>query len=260
MGGSNSSSIYNEQDAFLASTQQYSGDCDVSCTNSMNDDTINIINSDVKGSVNVTQTCSVDASCMFNNTMDSAIDVLMKASNSAGASNAADFWSAAIGSNKSQITNVQDTRISIGQDISQHCKIDSVNEMDNTTINVINSVIGQDVNLSQSGDAKGKCVLNSSMSASAKASESSDNQANSGKGAVKKGGKSQIMRMLMILMVVVVAVVIVVIIAKLLTSGKGKSEPAPQPTTAPPPVYAQPSSFTLPESLPGMDEGSDINY
>lgn len=208
--------------------QRYNGTCNITCENTMTNASINIVNSQVGGNVELTQKCAVDAQCTFNVSQDALTDVLFKASNSTTAAGGISTWGTY---NYSESDSYQSINQSIQQSINQKCNIKSINDMNNVSIYAANSQIGGNVQIGQTGDTVGACTLQASMSATAMAQGTSDNCAAAGKGKkVKKscGGKGGKGIGSYILYVVVAIVIFSVIMMGVrLFKGSGKLPPCP---------------------------------
>lgn len=215
-------STSSEQEAELYITQQFSGNCDVTCQNIISGANIDLINTVVGGDVSITQSCSADGNCLVGNVSDAIADTVFKAHNSSNAHKAAGFglfsWKDA------EAKSSQKIRESITQTSNQECKISSLNQMNDVSIYAANSNIGGNVGIAQTGETTGGCVLQNNMSAAAYATGIADNVAKSGKD--KKGkklaGKSKIFRTMMYIIIAIVVIVVVVIVAKVTTTELGK--------------------------------------
>lgn len=196
--GFSKSKASSDQSASIYLTQQFSGACNIVCENTMNNVSIDLINTTVEGDVSVTQSCSTNGSCMIGSTMDSTMDVLFKAADSSGAQDAANgmasFGNMDISSSKSR----QNIRLSSYQNTNENCNIGSYNQMSNVTIFAANSTIGGSVDISQGATTGGNCALSNTMSSAASATGLSDNISTSGK---QKGGFIHIIIILAVLLI-----------------------------------------------------------
>jgi hypothetical protein len=174
----NSTSSTSEQIANTNITQQYSGSCQISCNNKINQLDITAISSNL-GDINVTQSCAVNGQCMMNSTANALADVVLKAQNAASS---ALPWIPTDVSNMS----IQQINENIQQYVSQKCNISSSNSMSNVSIYAVNSNIANGINIEQNATAGGTCALSNLMSATAQATAMADNCAASGKSAKKK--------------------------------------------------------------------------
>src|SRR6187399_337736 len=89
MGGgisTSNSSSFQSAAAYLSQNSQES--CDITCTNIANEINIDIINSVIGGDINLTQSCSVNSSCLMGSASDATSDILFKCANSSNAKNA----------------------------------------------------------------------------------------------------------------------------------------------------------------------------
>lgn len=219
--GASISKTTNEQQASAFITQQFAGTCDVLCQNQMSDVTIDIINSNV-GGVKLTQTCSSNPNCIIGSSLGATADIILKAANSANAAKASSWFS--INFDKSSIKNLNNIRENISQSTNQQCNISSVNEMNDISILALNSNIGGDIALSQTGSTNGNCQLTSSTTAAANASSDVTNQARSGKGSNKdKTGK---LALLTNIAIIVAVCFVIYIIAKIISGNSKSSESA----------------------------------
>lgn len=216
MGISQSSSA-SEQYAQQLITQQYSGTCNMSCTNQMSDIDITVVNSDSEA-ITVGQYCTVDGNCMFNNTSDATADALFTATNSTNAGKAGLFQY-----ESSSATSLQDFQQNINQSTTQTCDMSTVNDMNDVSITIINSNTG-DIEVGQSGGTGGSCTLDSTLSAATYASGTADNSSCSGKKKLSckmaSKGKGSFMDILLYIIVGIVVIVGVVLIVKMFNSGK----------------------------------------
>lgn len=228
-------------DAISKSTQvananisnQYAGSCDITCNNTMDNVSIALINSQVGGDVDVTQSCSVNGQCMFDTTQNATTDVIFKAANSANAASAIGTLSRDYSYNKSY----QEINQNVQNSISQECNLQSSNDMDNVTIFAANSQIGGSVVVDQSGNVTGGCTLQAAMTANALASGTANNCAAAGKKAIKacsgKGGFS-IMQLLLYVAAAIVIFIVVMIVMRLIRGpAKPAKPPAPRGYVAP---------------------------
>ena len=171
-------------------TQQYSGSCNIQCNNEMNNVSVDIVNSQIGGDVEVTQVCSVNGQCMFNTSQNAVVDVMFKAANSTTAGNAGSWLAGLYNKDFSSSKSYQEINENIQQTIDQTCNITSTNSMNNVSIYAANSQIGGNVVIDQQNNAQGGCTLQTSMSATAMATGTADNCALTGKKAKKScGGK-----------------------------------------------------------------------
>lgn len=243
-------------DAISKSTQvananisnQYAGSCDITCNNTMDNVSIALINSQVGGDVDVTQSCSVNGQCMFDTTQNATTDVIFKAANSANAASAIGTLSRDYSYNKSY----QEINQNVQNSISQECNLQSSNDMDNVTIFAANSQIGGSVVVDQSGNVTGGCTLQAAMTANALASGTANNCAAAGKKAIKacggKGGFS-IMQLLLYLAAAIVIFIVVMIVMRLIR-GPAKSPPPKAPVGVPPSSVVVPTVVSAPVSIP----------
>ena len=179
------------QEAQADITQDYSGTCQISCNNEINNVDIDIVNSNVQGGINMSQTCTTNGTCLFNNTMNATSDVLFKASNSSNASDAGGWFAGVYNEDISSNKSYQSINQSINQLINQNCNVSSTNQINNVDIFAENSTIGGGINIGQNGVTNGNCQLTASMTASEYASGTIDNCSAAGKKSKKMCGKGK---------------------------------------------------------------------
>ena len=167
------SSAESRQRAISNIFQSYQGNCNISCDNEISNINITAINTDIKGNIEVTQSCAVDGNCTFNSSANTLSDVLFKASNSASAKAGA----AVAGVNVSSTDSKTDIEQNISQSVIQKCDISSTNQINDVTVFAANSNIGGNIEISQTGKAGGGCALNSTMTAATYATVLTDNKA-----------------------------------------------------------------------------------
>lgn len=220
-----SSSATSSQIANANIMQKYSGQCNITCNNKLSGVDIALINSS-SGGINVTQSCSVNGQCVMNNQQNALSDVIFKASNSAAAGDIVGV----LGADFSTVGSYQDINQNINQSVSQKCNISSINDMKNISIFAENSNIGGAIDISQTGENTGGCVLKNIMSATEKASGEVNNCSSSGKKATKACGGKGNFSWLDILMIIGVCILIfftVVVIYRLNTGKSGTSGSSP---------------------------------
>lgn len=218
MGGSASISL-SEQSAQAYIAQQFSGSCDIICQNTSDNVNIDIINSIIGGSINLTQTCSVNANCMISGSSDATSDIMFKAANSTNAKNAGNVWSGDwFNFDYSSSSSRQDIKQKIMQSTTQTCKMASLNQLNDLTILAANSVIGGSINVGQTGSVAGQCQLKNNLSAAASATAMASNTATSGKD--KKGSKLGGSGTIIVIVGILGLMFVVYILAKMYTSHK----------------------------------------
>lgn len=217
--GLSDASATSEQQANASISQQYYGQCNFVCSETMNDIVIDLSNSVLNGGITISQQCSVDGHCSMNANLNAYSSIYLKAKNSAQATDAGNWWSGFAGNiTVSNADSYQNINQYLAQTVSQTCNMNSSNDMNNVLIFAQNSDLNGGIVISQSGEANGSCDLNASMTATAYATGQVQNTASSG----KKGDKNLIGT---ILIVAVVFLIIsgVVIGIKSATGTKGKT-------------------------------------
>lgn len=195
--GNSTSKIYSEQNADLFLTQQFSGVCNVTCQNAMDNINIDIINTTIGGGIKLDQTCATNASCLIGSTTNAQADVLFKANNSSNSSD-----SGLLKDDDTDISSIQNIRENINQSSEENCDISSYNQMNNISIFAANSTIGGDISISQNASTQGQCQLNNNLSASALASGLQKNTATTGKNKISQK-KSALVRIVIIIAVAI---------------------------------------------------------
>lgn len=230
MGGA-SSTVYSGQDAQLYLTQQFSGSCNVQCSNIMSGVSVDLINTTVTGGIRISQSCSTNAQCLISSNMDAIADVVLKAKN-AGSAESTSAWLGQIGKSKVDVESRQSIKESLVQQSNQKCNISSVNQMNDVSIYAENSSISGGIEIDQTGNVEGSCSLNASFSEAASALGESDNSGMAGKKANKKMGGTQKkgakLTQLTYIVALIVIGVVVYSIAKMITGGSEKKEKAKQ--------------------------------
>lgn len=181
--GNDSSKSSSKQSASSYLTQQFSGACNMSCEDNMDNVKIRFFNTDVDGDVCINQKCSTNANCLMSSNMDSITDILLKAANSSSVESGI---APSLSGSSSESKSKQDIKMSVNQATAQSCDVSSYNQMSNVSITAANSNIGGSVCITQDGDTSGSCALDNSMTAAAYATGMAENQASTVH--VKKGG------------------------------------------------------------------------
>lgn len=220
----------------------------------MQDVKATIVDSNVYGGLDITQSCSVDGQCMIGSVSDATTDVFLKAKNSSAAAGGAGLFNISDASGR---MNIQEK---ITQQTMEKCDIESSNQMDDISIYAAGSNIYGGIAVAQTNTATGGCVLNNQLDATAKITGTLDNKASSGK-AVKMGkfeSKSRAVMYAVIGIVAVVVLVFLLIIAKMF-SGGGESSNEKLAQMFAPPTNVQPRAPrapTLPPiniTIPGLE-------
>lgn len=220
MGGASSSTSTSEQSAEAYLAQQYYGSCNITCTNIQQGVNIDIINTVLGGSINLTQNCSVDANCLISSTSDASSDVLFKAWNSTNAKDVGGLLSGSLFNfDQANSSSRQDIKQKITQSTTETCKLASLNQMTDISILAANSVIGGSINIGQTGSTQGTCQLSNNMSAAATATAMASNTAQSGKDKKGEFGGT-----IVLILVGVAIVAIGFVVAKIYTSSRDQGE------------------------------------
>lgn len=226
----NSSNSTSSQTAAANISQQYAGTCDIICDNSISNVNMDFIDSIVTGGVNLTQSCTVNAPCLFNVMQNASADVIFKATNTAGS---ASGILPQISWNNSNTSSYQNISENISQGISQQCNLSSVNSLNGVNVYAQNSTIGGGINITQTGDTAGSCTLNAGMSAAEIASGTSDNCSTSGKKAKKEcGGKGGGGSTASMVVGVIIVVVLVMVVTRALRGSTSSTPPSTASTSA----------------------------
>lgn len=224
--GFSSTKVNATEEASSFITQQFSGTCDVVCQNNIDNVSVTLIGSNVGGSVQLAQTCSSNPTCVIGSSFGATSDTLLKAVNSANAKNASSWFGANM--DKTKLNNLLSIRQNISQSSNQTCNIGSYNQMDDISILAVNSNIGGNIGLYQSGSANGSCQLTNSITAATAATGMSNNTATSGKDKLgqKKGSKSGKLSIISYIILAIVVVVVIVIVGRMISGGSKSKESA----------------------------------
>ena len=205
----------NEQVGITSIAQSYSGTCDIECDNSMEGVNVDIINSNVGGNVELTQSCTVNGQCLMASNVEALADVTFKAKNSSSAQGGCGSFVDVLSPCANISTNISRSKIveNFNQAVQQTCKVRSVNSMNNISVLAASSNIGGGIYINQHGNATGSCSLQNVMGATAKATSIVDNcSVAGGKKATKacsgKNGKSSSQ----ILLYTAIAIVVIVVL------------------------------------------------
>jgi hypothetical protein len=152
--GIGGSSANNTQIANSNFIQSYAGTCDITCTNIINGSSVATINSEVGGSVGVSQTCAVNGQCSFDVSQSALTDIVFKTNTAAAASSP--LWGTFSFSNSSSYQQINQY---INQTVMEKCNISSINTINNVDVYAVNSTITGNVGIGQSGTATGGCAM-----------------------------------------------------------------------------------------------------
>src|SRR3989338_5516639 len=135
------------QTADVDISQQFAGTCNMSCSQIMSGAKVDIKDSTVNGGINFTQTCSVDANCIINSSMDAASDVLFKTGLESNAKSGNSGIGLLKGFSLFDYTNSTSTarqaiKQSLSQANNQECNVSSDQQITDVSVSVENSTIG----------------------------------------------------------------------------------------------------------------------
>lgn len=215
MGVSQSTSN-STQDAIQNISQSFSGECSFNCTNSMNDISVIIKDSNYTGNIDFEQVCSVDGQCQIASAIDATSSILFNASNSASASNSVGIlpWPNFDAANASSYQNM---RQNMTQSSNENCNLSSDDNMSNILVFMENTNFKGDIDFRQIGNVAGSCALNNSMDAVANATGDATNNAQSGK---KSKSAVNLLEIGGIFILFIIFVVIIVAIIKAIANRK----------------------------------------
>jgi len=222
----NYSTNINDQVGITNLTQTYSGTCNIVCDNDISNLDIYLINSNLFGGLKITESCTVNGQCTFNNSQSTISDIMFKARNAAisGGGTCAGVQIGSYCQNVSDNESRSYISETIQNTLQQQCNLETTNSLDNTTILAVNSNINGGIDIGLMGDTSGGCALNSIMGATAKAASISDNcaQATGKKGTKACAGKEgkSIVSYLWIIGIMIIGIAIISILWKLISSGK----------------------------------------
>ena len=204
--------VHSDQEANAYISQMSSQACNINCQNTLSNTSVDVIHSTILGGINFSQTCSIDAQCVFGNNMDATADVFFKAVNSANAKAATTILNPGANADYSEATSVQDIKESIIQSSAQTCNMTSSNDINNVTVYANDSYISGGINFSQQGNVTGNCILNNTMRATEIATGLAYNTAESGKDKLPQ------VSWIVVIIVAIVVIVAVFVISKMITS------------------------------------------
>ena len=228
--------------------QQYGGSCSIKCDNELSSGSIAIINSNVQGNVDITQSCSANGQCMITSSQNAASDVFFKAANSAAAGNAAGIFPSNnidIAINKAY----QDINQTITQTVNEKCDVSVNNNMSNVDIYAQNSNIGGSLVIGQNGVTNGNCNLSNQMQATALATGTIDNCAITGKKAKTCGGKGSgsILTYILYAVGIIVAFVVIMFVIRFIRGSGTKPGVTTGPSVTAAPAASPVSAAALPQ-------------
>ena len=151
MGSNQSNVMTSKQQVVNNMYQESSQECNITCENIQSGNTIEIIDSEINGTVGFIQTCTLDSpSCIMKTTLDTNVstilDAMLKQTSSAPSGLSLSF------NNSNQRINLEQyIENSITQIQSTSCDLLSKNEMVNNAIFVKNSTVNGDVIFEQTG-------------------------------------------------------------------------------------------------------------
>jgi hypothetical protein len=189
-------------------TQQFSGSCDISCSNSINNATINLENAWFS-EFDITQSCNINADCNIDSNATAVSDVLAKASSQADLSGNIPLWNALVSQSKTDSSI--DIKQKIMQNTQEKCHFNSANEINNLTLNANNANMSK-ISVNQVGNVSGGCTLSNLLEASAKATGLADSTARNGK--QKKGPKGKKTSSIGLIIFFIIVVVLVFFLFK----------------------------------------------
>lgn len=213
------------QTADVDISQQFAGTCNMSCSQIMSGVDVKIKDSDVQGGINFTQTCSVDANCIINSSMDAASDVLFKTGLESNAKSGNSGIGLLKGFSLFDYTSATSTarqaiKQSLSQANNQECNVSSDQQITDVSVSVENSTIGGGINFNQSSSVQAKCALSNSMSAAAQAAGFATVKSQSGGGKIenKKASKFSGKSFLFYFGIFAAIIIIIMIVSKMFTS------------------------------------------
>lgn len=184
-------------------TQQFSGSCDISCTNAINNATINIENS-FFSDFDITESCNINANCNIDSNATALSDILAKAQSQADLSGNIPLWNALVSEAKTDSSI--DIKQKIMQSTQEKCHMTSANEINNLTLNANNANMSK-ISVNQVGNLNGGCTLSNLLEASAKATGLADSTSRNGK--QKKGQKGKKLSSIGVIIFFIVVVIVV---------------------------------------------------
>lgn len=203
MGISSSTESKSIVEAQASIAQQYSGECSISCSNVMDNTTVNLENA-YFSDFNITQSCNINANCMMSSNAGAITDIMAKSGSQADLSGDIPIFKSLV--NKSKSDSIVTMKQEILESVQQKCEMKNSNEMRNVTINANNPSFTK-ISVNQLGNVTGGCTMSNLLNASALASGQADSTARNGKEKKGKNGKivSSIGIIVLLMVIVVVA-------------------------------------------------------
>jgi hypothetical protein len=223
------------QEAVQTIAQTYSGLCEFSVNQNMNDISVILKDTTFKGNITFSQMAYADGQCQINSSMDATASILFTAANSSSASTAVGLlpWPSV---DIASATSFQSMRQNLNQAANESCSISATNNMSDILVFMQNSDFTGNLTFSQEGSSTGSCALNNSMSANVNSTGQSQNNAQSGKS--KLGGLGGAIGGLV---GIIIVVVILIAIIKAFAGKKNiKKPPVVNPTLYPTTTYYPP--------------------
>lgn len=207
MVGTSDSTAQSYQSAYQNIAQYYSGSCQFSCNNLIDNLSVIVEDTTITGGIKIEQNCYVDGACLLQNTTDAVASIMLSANNSAGASDAGGWLAGLANFDFANAVSFQDMRQLMNQAVSQKCNFTSNNDMENVVVYASGSGISGGILIDQTGNTSGSCTLNDMMEGTATATGQATNDAQSGKKA--KSGMQWLGLVGIVAAIIVVIVVIV---------------------------------------------------
>jgi ABC-type antimicrobial peptide transport system permease subunit len=193
-------------------TQQYSGECDISCTNAIGNVSIDLENT-YFSEFDITQSCNVNAQCSIDSNATALSDILAKAKSQTDVSGNIPLWNALV--SESKTSSIIDIKQQILQSTQEKCHFKSANEIGDLKLNSNNSSMNK-VSVDQLGNVTGGCTLSNLLEASALASGISESESRNGK--QKKGPKGKKFSTFGLIIFLIIAVIVVFLIFRTLAN------------------------------------------
>jgi hypothetical protein len=199
--GASFSQAKSEQTAINDDIQNTTEICNITCENVDSNTDITIDNSGGSG-INLSQKCTVSGRCVMNSAQKTLSAIKFAASNSSTAKDAGSLFTP-FNFDASNSETIENIRQKIFQNTTQKCKVNSINELNNTTITAKDAKTVGPIDMSQVGNTEGSCMLSQSAGASAYATGTATDESKTGKD--KFGGLGKIV------MIVVAAIAVLAI-------------------------------------------------
>lgn len=187
--------------------QQVQNSCQAVC-NQVNSGTLIFLDGSTTGDINFSQTCTVDATCAIDTTLEI---ITFETQKSIQNGESSPTWFPGLQFNATINNTQEDIRNQYSQAISTVCGTDVEQELSDTVVYAVNSQTGN-INFTQDANSTASCVINNSAKASLTLTQDSQQTATAG------GTSAGI-----IIAVIIIVIVIIVVLAIVFRKKKGET-------------------------------------